>query len=64
MPDLLATLRRKAHELGCLARTERAEGDDAMATCHEDDAKLAWAQVATLEHADGLAYGFPMDGAA
>jgi hypothetical protein len=61
--DLLAALRREAHELGCLARAERAEGDDEMAVHHEGDAMLAWAQVATLDLADGNAYGPPTLGA-
>jgi hypothetical protein len=62
MADPLAALRRKAHELDLLARDFRAAGDVEMAVHHEGDAMLAWAQVATLELADGNAYGIPMDG--
>lgn len=62
MSDLLAALRRKAHDLDCLAAAERAAGDAEMAVHHEGDAMLAWAQVATLELADGNAFGAPMDG--
>lgn len=64
MADLLAALRRKAHELDHLAEAERVAGDDEMAAHHEADAMLAWTQVATLELADGNAYGAPMDGLA
>jgi hypothetical protein len=60
--DQLAALRRKAHDLGCLAVEKRAAGDVEMAVHHEGDAMLAWAQVATLELADGNAFGAPMDG--
>lgn len=58
MPDV-AALRRKAHELDCLAAEDRAAGDVEMAVHHEGDAMLAWAQVATLELADGNALGAP-----
>jgi hypothetical protein len=64
VPDLLAALRRKAHELDCLARDFRTAGDVEMAVHHEGDAMLAWAQVATLELADGNAFGAPVDGVA
>lgn len=62
MPDVPAALRRKAHEHDCLAAEFRAAGDIEMAVHHEGDAMLALSQIDTLEHADGLAYGAPMDG--
>lgn len=64
MSDQLAALRRKAHDLDCLAATERTTGDIDMAVHHEGDAMLAWAQVATLELADGNALGAPTLGEA
>lgn len=53
MPDLLAALRRKAHELDCLAANARAAGDVEKTVHHEDDAMLAWAKVTELEIGDG-----------
>lgn len=64
MSDLLAALRRKAHEHDCLATDFRAAGDVEMAVHHEGDAMLAWARIATLELADGNALGAPTLGVA
>jgi hypothetical protein len=62
--DLLAALRRDLHELEHLAAKDCEAGDWTMARFHEQEAAEVAARIDTLEHADGLAYSFPMDGAA
>lgn len=61
---ILEHLRRELHELEHLAANDRDGGDFELAVWHEAEAAAVGARIDTLERADGLAYGIPMDGAA
>jgi hypothetical protein len=59
---MLEHLRREHQELVHLADGYAEAGDDAMARFHEHDAVVLAARIETLELADGLAVGAPVDG--
>ncbi|GGM53776.1 hypothetical protein ACFFX1_54680 [Dactylosporangium sucinum] len=63
MRDLLAALRRELHEMELTAAECRANDEFLPAVIAEERAARVGASIATLESADGNAYGPPVSGA-
>ncbi len=62
MSDLLAALRRDLHEAELTAAECRAGDEFLTAVIAEEHVARLERRIATLEWADGMAYGSPMDG--